>query len=218
MFKQIKNLLLICSFLTAQKTFAQTSQPSLLKKGTRIETLEYNAEKIQTKTKVLTVESVTGNTSKIRSVTKEKGAVTEDNVQTYRLENGEATWMNEAIDSKTKKPAVLIYPAEMRPGQNINNNVTFEHTGKTPEGKKATVSVKISDRKVIAKEKVTVKGGTWDCTKLSYKFSLAIKVAFIKLPFNVDAIEWYNPEVGVVKTQYSMKGTYAGYSEIASVK
>ncbi|WP_286862420.1 MULTISPECIES: hypothetical protein [Sphingobacterium] len=218
MIEQTKNLVLLALIIAGHNAFAQTVESRLLKKGTRIDMVEFDANKVQNKTKVLTVESVSGKTSKVRSVTTEKGNVTENNLQTYHFENGEATWTNDAVDTKTKRPAIIIYPANMQAGQKINNDVTFEQTGTTPDGKKATVSVKITDRKVIGKEKVTVKGGTWDCTKLSYKFSLGLKVAFINIPFNVDAVEWYNPDVGVVKTEYSIKGAYAGHAEIASVQ
>ncbi|WP_312902648.1 TapB family protein [Chryseobacterium taichungense] len=216
--KQFKNLIIISSVIITQQIFAQSIETKLLKQGTRIEMIEFNAENVQNKTKVLIVESVTGNTSKVRSVTTENGTITEDNLQTYRYDNNGATWIIGATDTKTKKPAEVRYPINMQIGQKLDNDVNFEQSGKSPEGQSIQLSIKITDRKVIGREKITVKAGTWDCTKLSYKFSLGIKLGFIKIPFNIDAVEWYNTEVGVVKTEYTMKGKYAGHSEISSIK
>jgi hypothetical protein len=73
----------------------------------------------------------------------------------------------------------------------------------------------ITNRKVEAKESVTVPAGTFDCFKISYNSE--IKIGFVKK--NYRYITWYAPEVGAVKSEfYSAKGKLEGYSEMTLLK
>ena len=85
------------------------------------------------------------------------------------------------------------------------------------DGKKAKLTVKITDRKVGQKESISVKAGTWECTKLTYNFSMKIKVGLLSLPIDAKVTEWYSPEVGVVRSETWIKGKMESYSEITSI-
>jgi len=76
------------------------------------------------------------------------------------------------------------------------------------------MEINITDRKVIAKEKLTTKAGTFNCFVVTYKneFSMGIKQESY-------AKQWLATGVGLVKQeQYNKKGKMLGYSELTYLK
>ncbi len=77
-----------------------------------------------------------------------------------------------------------------------------------------TMSVTISNRKVDAIQDVTTEAGTFKCYKISYDINT-------KMMFSIKGkgIEYYNDEVGVVRTEsYSTAGDLMGYMVLSSLK
>ncbi|HEY4327010.1 MAG TPA: hypothetical protein VGN20_23690 [Mucilaginibacter sp.] len=110
------------------------------------------------------------------------------------------------------------YPSDMKVGDHLK-----DYTSQMMIGNGATATVKVTDRKVLAKESVTTPAGTWDCFKISYKSSMSTalgnpnagnkadttdKVASflnklkLKMPGgNNEATIWFAPDFGMVKIE-----------------
>jgi len=80
-------------------------------------------------------------------------------------------------------------------------------------GMTQTLTMTITDRKVLGQESVTTPAGTWDCFKISAHTHLSIKTGPIGIPFNIDYTEWYAPGFGVVKSESKY-----GFTEITSIR
>ncbi len=93
----------------------------------------------------------------------------------------------------------LSYPASMNVGDALpDGNFNMEANN---NGMKSTVDVKITERKVEAKESVTTPAGTWECYKISYHSAIRIAMMGIGVPIKGDVTEWFAPGFGVVKTE-----------------
>lgn len=207
----------------AKPTKAQNCQASYLaSKGATIEITEYDANKALKSKKTYSVTDVQllgqDVASKIRSVTEQGGAVTEDKVISFRCNQNGVEWGVGTEDPKTKKEIFLAYPTNMAPEMALKPDINYELSQTTPDGKQAKLIAKINKRKVIGSESVQVKAGTWECTKISYDFLLKIKVGLLTLPINAKVIEWYNPQVGVVRSETWVKDKKESYSEITMAK
>lgn len=224
----MKTVSYVTAFLVAglvKPCLAQNCQSSYFATpNSMIETTEYAADKTLKSTKVYTVKSVVnknsqGITSKYQSIkTEANGKVSEDKVMTYQCNQGDVTFELGAEDAKTKKEAIVTYPAAMKAGMALKPDVSFEQSGKTPDGKSARITIKISDRKVVGNESITVPAGTWNCTKITYSFLMKLKVGIISLPINAQVTEWYHPQVGVVRNETWIKQKLEAYSEITALK
>jgi len=211
------------TFLLASPILAQDCQASYLaSKGVTIEITEYDANDAQKSKKVYSVTDVQSSgqdvTSKVRSVTEQGGIVTEDKVFSYRCNQAGVEWGLGTEDPKTKKEIFVAYPANMSAGMELKPDINYELSQKTPDGKDAKLIAKINKRKVAGTEKVQVKAGTWECTKITYDFLLKIKVGILTLPINAKVIEWYNPQVGIVRSETWVKGKKENHTEISMVQ
>jgi hypothetical protein len=110
------------------------------------------------------------------------------------------------------------YPSDMKVGDHLK-----DYTSQIMVGNGAIATVKVTDRKVLAKESVTTPAGTWDCFKISYKSSVSTelggsntstnkdttdKVASflnklkLRMPnVNNEATIWFAPDFGMVKME-----------------
>jgi hypothetical protein len=82
-----------------------------------------------------------------------------------------------------------------------------------PPGFKQSLTMTISDRKVIAQESVTTTAGTWNCFKITYRCKVGVKTGPFSIPTNIDITEWYAPGFGVIKTESKY-----GSTAITSIK
>ena len=82
-----------------------------------------------------------------------------------------------------------------------------------PPGFKQSLTMTISDRKVLAQESVTTTAGTWNCFKISYKCKVGVKTGPFSIPATFDGTEWYAPGFGIVKTESKY-----GSTAITSIK
>ena len=107
-------------------------------------------------------------------------------------------------------------PSDLVVGNNLKDaHVNF--TFKTKEGNEMPMmkmSVKISNRKIEAKENITTPAGTYECYKITE--DVEIKTMFT---IKVKSINWFNPNVGTVKTEsYKENGKYTGKTELTELK
>jgi hypothetical protein len=110
----------------------------------------------------------------------------------------------------------LEYPSELVVGNSLKD-ADVKFTFKTKDGvvmPMSNLSIKISNRKIEAKESVTTPAGTFECFKLS-------EFVETKTLFTIKAksIVWFNQEVGTVKTEsYKESGKFLGKSELTELK
>jgi hypothetical protein len=106
----------------------------------------------------------------------------------------------------------IEYPANMNVGESLKD-AKMDMEMDNGNGLKQSVNMEVTNRKVEAKEKVTTTAGSWDCFKISFKSKMKIKTMGIGIPVNIDAVEWFAPGFGIVKTE-----SKHGRTEITSVK
>jgi hypothetical protein len=105
----------------------------------------------------------------------------------------------------------IEYPASMNKGDQLKDgNLTMDVDN---NGMQQSLIMNITDRKVEDKEKITTPAGSWDCYKISYKSKMTIRMIGVGVPVNMEAIEWYAPGFGIVKTESKSGGT-----EITAIK
>lgn len=77
-----------------------------------------------------------------------------------------------------------------------------------------TFQMAVTNRKVEAKESITVAAGTFECYKISE--SIEMKTMF---SIKAKSINWFSPEVGNVRTEsYKENGKYTGKTELTEIK
>ena len=78
-----------------------------------------------------------------------------------------------------------------------------------------TISVNMSNRKIVAREKIETPAGTFDCIK--YTYDAHSQMGFVKV--NLTGVEWYNHEVGTIRSEsYDKKGKLSGYTILESIR
>lgn len=104
-------------------------------------------------------------------------------------------------------------PANLKVGDVLDDGsatMTFSSGGM----KMMSMTIKITNRKVEAIEKITTPAGTFECAKISYNFES-------KMMFTVSgkAIQWMAKNVGMVRTEnYNSNGKLTGYSVLTSLQ
>jgi hypothetical protein len=112
--------------------------------------------------------------------------------------------------------AFLSYPATLKEGQSLPDG-SFEMSGNA-NGMDMNLEYKVTDRKVVGKEKITTPAGTWDCFKITYNMNLSMKMMGMNIPMNLAAAEWFAPGFGVVKTESYKDGSRIGSMMITRLK
>lgn len=105
----------------------------------------------------------------------------------------------------------IDYPNTMKVGDQLKDGnfaMDIKHGGMTQ-----TLTMTITERKVLGQESVTTPAGTWDCFKISAHTHISIKTGPIGIPFNVDVTEYYAPGFGIIKSESKY-----GNTEITSIK
>lgn len=106
----------------------------------------------------------------------------------------------------------ISYPNRMSVGETLPEN---ELTGDAfiDNMRIMGINLKVTNRKVEAKESVTTPAGTWDC----YKITSTINMKTV-MSFTIDAIEWFAPNIGVIKTESYRKGSLMGGTMITKLQ
>jgi hypothetical protein len=82
-----------------------------------------------------------------------------------------------------------------------------------PPGFKQSLTMTLSDRKVLAQESVTTTAGTWNCFKISFKCKIGVKTGPFSIPATFEGTEWYASGFGIVKSESKY-----GSTAITSIK
>lgn len=115
----------------------------------------------------------------------------------------------------------LELPKSLEVGQSLKDGMI---EGKmTMEGNPAmanmTMTVKIFNRKVEAKEDITTPAGNFSCYKISYDMESATKVMGMNNKVNLKGVDYVSEGTGVVKTEsYNKKGSLSSYSLLTGYK
>lgn len=115
-----------------------------------------------------------------------------------------------ATDVKIDK-FFIEYPANMSVGDKLKDatmNADMQNNGIVQN-----MNMEVTNRQVLAKEKVTTAAGSWDCFKIGFHSKVKIKTMGIGVPMNMDGTEWFAPGFGIVKSESKY-----GRTEISSVK
>ena len=108
---------------------------------------------------------------------------------------------------------VLYFPRDLVEGEELNDgNITIKvnKDGFTF----VTMTMDVLNRKVVGKETVTTKAGTFDCFKVSFDFES--KFGFIKVRGSAE--EWYHDNRVLVKSKsFNKKGKEVGSTELTKI-
>ena len=111
----------------------------------------------------------------------------------------------------TAQSSYIDYPNSIKVGDQLKDgNLSMDLKN---HGMAQTLTMQITERKVLAQESVTTPAGTWNCFKISAHSHTSIKTGPIGIPVNYDYTEWYAPGFGIIKSD----GKY-GSTMITSIK
>jgi hypothetical protein len=95
-----------------------------------------------------------------------------------------------------------IMNAEIYSGTTLFSKLTFVST----------------ERKVLAKESITVPAGTYECYKITSKFKMTNVVAGIPIKYEFSVVEWYAFGVGMVRSEtYNKSEKMMGYTVLSKL-
>jgi len=103
----------------------------------------------------------------------------------------------------------LEIPNDLAVGQSLKDGSVTLTTSNSPIP--MTMTVNITDRKVVAKETITTPAGTYECFKITSNSTVNTKMG-IGMTFNFTTIEWLAPKVAVVKSESYRNGKLQGYT------
>lgn len=206
-----------------------------LKKGSEFEMLSFSAKDKPTgkiKYKIIDVKELSGKTeASIHSETYntkdkkesetnytiicEKGKVLIDMRSIIHPETMDAY---KDMDVKISGDFIEM-PSNLSPGQTLKDGtLNMLISDKKSGSQMSAFEMLIKNRKVVAKESMTVPAGTFDCFKISYDVSMVTNTMGIKIPINMKAIEWISAGKGIIKSEtYSKNDKLKGYSVMVKV-
>ncbi len=212
--------LILAGLLTTPIAFAQNCDQSYFaSKGATFELTEHDKTGAIKSVQILTVSSVNKSGNQVESTYQsikkdDKGSQTEDRILHYNCSTSGIELQLGAQDKNTKKEAIIFYPSPIKPGDSLKDNPEIEYKTVTPEGQKASIGFSIKNRKFLGYEQQKSPAGTWNCMKISYSAKFTLKVGVFKLPIEGNAIEWYSPEVGIVRSEFYVKDQLESYTEL----
>lgn len=113
----------------------------------------------------------------------------------------------------------MDFPKSMYPGQVLQDVSVSIKSSPTPQFSIEMVST-LTDRKVVAKERITTSAGTFDCMKISGVRKSSMKMIGInkKLPSSIEHL-WFAPGIGVVQQEdYDEKGKIGSSMQLTAYK
>jgi hypothetical protein len=214
-------VLTVCFCLVASLAFSQNCNYYYLQNGKTAELTFYNKKGDESGKSVYTVTSANKSGS-VTSATvqsevfNKKGKSVAKGTNSIKCDNGILMVDLKAFISPEQAEQIkadaqasdvyLSYPASMKDGDALPDgkmNIDIQQSN----GMKTNVDVKITDRKVEGQESVTTPAGTWNCFKISYHSAIKIAIMGIGIPIKADVTEWFAPNFGVVKTEFSKGST-----------
>ncbi len=114
----------------------------------------------------------------------------------------------------------LALPHTLQAGQALPD-ATLRMEGRSPDnpGMPATkITMKFTNRKVGAPEKVTTPRGTHEAFRLTQDLEIVTEVMGLKVPARLSTVEFYVPREGMVRAETYRKGKLVGYSVLTDVR
>lgn len=199
------------------------------KTGTTIEYIHNNAKGKMESVSKMTVTDVTTENGVVAMKTSnsyfdDKEKETYNFQQTYYCQDGNITFdMSSMFDPKVMEGYKDMQVKMESDKLDLPNTLTIGQTLKEGSAtmtifnqgiKMMTMNVRVYNRKVEAKESITVPAGTYECYKITY--DVESKVLF---KVQAKSTEWYAKGVGLVKQEtYDSKGKITGSQELKSYK
>jgi hypothetical protein len=100
---------------------------------------------------------------------------------------------------KTKE-AFLLIPHALSAGQSLPDG-KFAMEGYQKDTKMMDLLMSFTNRKVIAKETITVPAGTFECYKITYDSEVIIKVLGMGIPMRLKVTEWMAKGKGTIRQE-----------------
>jgi hypothetical protein len=119
------------------------------------------------------------------------------------------------MEGKTSA-AFLDYPNNMHIGQELKGG-SFEMKSNV-KGMEMILSYTISNRKVTGRENITTPAGSWNCYVISYDINFQMTMMGKAMPMKLNAVEWFAPDFGPVKTASFKEGKKMGGTLITGLK
>jgi len=110
----------------------------------------------------------------------------------------------------------LEVPSKLSAGQALKDGTLILTAVGTPIP--MTMTINITNRKVVSKESITTPAGTFDCYKITSTMNMQNKMG-VTMNFTFSATDWIAPKVGMVKTEsYDKNGKLNGYTILTKRK
>lgn len=218
-------LVIILLFFNLKITKSQSCGYLLMTNNAEVEMSMYDKKGNSSGKVIYKVLSSNGTEAKVNSkVLNEKGKELTTAEGTYKcdgknfsvdmramLPGEQAKSMNmKDMEVKTNN-ATLYYPTNVSVGSNLPDNefVADTYTGGM---KIMSMNLRVTDRKVEGKENITTPAGTFECYKISSNQN-------VKAIFNISmqTIEWFSPNVGIIKTETYRKGDLVSSTLITKI-
>lgn len=233
--KTLYNLwyIVLCFFLFTSQVLSQNcEQFNLLKQGTSYTMKNYDAKDKMTSTSRSTVKNVSNKAGLIEAlisseITDHKnkpagnGEVSiscEKNILYMDLRsmlNQESMKGFENMEIKIENSMMEI-PLNAKEGQQFSDGYMTIRI--SSEGISiATIELKITNRKVVALEKMTTEAGTFDTYKMTYDMETIMSTIF-PIRTMASIVEWYSPNNGTIRSEsYNKNGKLSGYSQLTEL-
>ncbi len=108
---------------------------------------------------------------------------------------------------------MLYFPRDLKEGEDLNDGhitIKVNKDGFTF----VTMTMTVLNRKVLGKESITTKAGTFDCQKVTYDFESKFGIIKVK----GSAAEWYHDNRVIVRSEsYNKKGKLLGSTELTQI-
>lgn len=105
------------------------------------------------------------------------------------------------MDIKAKGEGFMLLPSALTVGATLPDATSsWDITAKGQTTVMTTLTMSVTNRKVEAKETITVPAGTFDCYKITANTRMETATFGLKIPIEMKTIEYYCPGTGLVKT------------------
>ncbi|MCX2742096.1 TapB family protein [Pontibacter anaerobius] len=234
----LRLLLMCCLMLLVLPAKAQTacSDYQLLRENAKYELLSYNQRDKQTGRMTYNVTNVDRSGDKVEAtihsqVYDDKGKLATEGDFKVGCENG-SIWMdmNSLMNQNqmgaqqnmemTMEGDKMLYPTGLQAGQKLEDGtITMEMKDKGSGQNMMTMVMKVTDRTVEGKESIKVPAGTYESYKIRYNTEMENRAMGMKMPgMRMETVEYYVPEVGMVRTETYRNGKLMSYTVLSKIE
>ncbi|MGK7396715.1 MAG: TapB family protein [Candidatus Cyclobacteriaceae bacterium M3_2C_046] len=110
-------------------------------------------------------------------------------------------------------------PSNLEVGKSLKDGMTKVEVNTGSGLANMVMEMKMENRKVMGKEKITTPAGTFDAFKISYELNGNTKMMGMNIPSSFKSVEYISEGFGAVRTEsFNKKGKMVGYTVLASYK